>query len=238
MNPSLAHGSSKDTDEIAPSPVDFSKGMRGIYAHRLGENLEDEQKVAGYWQGLGFAVESLEGGNDRFSRWPDLRLLRNGNPVAYCEVKTLQRHRHHISILHEDRKVEERLQPSSAPVEERLSTDLVTAIRQLNYANADHALLNFVVLVNRDPESAPALLTKLFARQMPSSKRSLKARHESWTVEAIQDFRRKVDLCLWVDGLSGFSVTGYFVGNPSQREHVARLTGLGFEKLLPLEPAA
>jgi hypothetical protein len=218
--------------------VDFSKAMRGVYAHRMGENCEDEKRVADYWKGLGFAVESLESDNDRFSRQPDLRLLRNGKPVAYCEVKTIQRHRHHIRILHEDREIEERVELSAVPVEERLSTDLVTAIRQLNYANSDRTLLNFVVLVNRDPESSPALLAKLFAQRPPKSKRGLKAKHESWTVEAIQNFRREVDLCLWVDGLSNFSVTGYFVGNPSIREQVEGFTGLGLEKLLPLEPAA
>jgi hypothetical protein len=212
--------------------------MRGVYAHGIGENAEDEKRVTDYWRRLGFAVEPLESGHDTFSRLPDLRLLRNGKPVAYCEVKTMQRHCHHIHILHEERVIEERVEVSAKPVDERIATDLVTTIRQLNYANSDHSLLNFVVLVNRDPDATPALLAKLFARRPPVSKRGIKARHDSWTVEAIQDFRRKVDLCLWVDGLSGFSVTGYFVGNPSLREQVEGLTGLGVEKLLPLEPAA
>jgi hypothetical protein len=212
--------------------------MRGVYAHRMGENSEDEQRVASYWKELGFTVEFLESGNERFSCLPDLRLMRNGKLVAYCEVKTIQQHQYRVHILHEDREVEERVEVSSRSVEERMETDLVTAIRQLNYANSDRSLLNFAVLVNRDPEATPALLTKLFARRPPKSKRGLKAKHESWTLEAIQSFRRNVDLCLWIDGLSGFSVVGYFVGNPSLREQIERLTGLGLEKLIHLEPAA
>jgi hypothetical protein len=204
----------------------------------MGENLEDEQRVAGYWQGLGFVVQLLEPERDTFSRSPDMLLLRNGKPVAYCEVKTIRRHRHHIRILHDDREVEERVELSTAAVEDRLSTDLVTAVRQLNYANSDHALDNFAVFVNRDPEATPALLANLFDKRPPSSKRGLRAKHEAWTVEAIQDFRRKVDLFLWVDGLSGFSVTGYFAGKASFRQQVKEFTGLGLEKLLPLEPAA
>lgn len=238
MSPNLARGNSKEAGETIHPPVDLSKEMRGVYAHRMGESAEDEQRVASYWQGLGFAVESLESGRDTFSRLPDLRLSRNGKPVAYCEVKTIQRHRHHIRILHGEHEVEERVELSATSAEERLGTDLVTAIRQLNYANSDHSLLNLVVLVNRDLESTPTLLSKLFARQLPASKRGLQAKHDFWTVRSIQDFRSNVDLCLWVDGLSGFSVTGYFAGNPSLREQMAGFTGLSLEKLLPLEPAA
>lgn len=238
MSPSLARGSNNETDEIVLSPIEFTKAMRGVYAHRMGENAEDEQKVGDYWRRLGFAVEALESGRDRFSRLPDLRLLRNNKPVAYCEVKTMQRHCHHIRILDEERVIEERVEVNSQPVDERVATDLVTAIRQLNYANSDHTLLNFVVLVNRDAEATPALLAKLFGRKPPLSKRGIKAKHDSWTVNAIQAFRRNVDLCLWVDGLSGFSVTGYFVGNPSLQEQVEGIAGLGLEKRLPLEPSA
>jgi hypothetical protein len=238
MSPSLARSSSKEIDDASLPALDFSKAMRGVYAHRMGENFEDERRAAEFWQGLGFAVESIESANDRFSRRPDLLLLQHGKPVAYCEVKTIQPHRHHIRILHEDREVEERTELSAVSVEERLSTDLVTAIRQLNYVNLDHALLNFAVLVNRDPEATPTMLAKLFAKQPPVSRRTLQARRAAWMVQAIQDFRCKVDLCLWVDGLSGFSVIAHLVGSPSLRDKVEKLTGLGLENIPSLETAA
>ena len=237
MNRSLDHGKVDDDEIVLPS-FDPTKAMRGVFAHRRGEQPEDERRVAEFWKSRGFTVESLEGSRDLFSRLPDLRLSCDGQPFAYCEVKTVWRHATQFRILHEDRPVEERVELSAEPAEERLSTDLVTAIRQLNYTNSDHTLLNFVVLVNRDPEATPDLLAKLFAKRLPKSKRGLQAKHDSWTVKAIQDFRGKVDLCLWVDGLSGFSVIGYFVGNPSLREQVEGIAGLGLEKLLPLEPAA
>ena len=237
MNPSLDHGKVDDDEIVLPS-FDPAKAMRGVFAHRRGEQPEDERRVAEFWESRGFAVEPLEQSRDLFSRLPDLRLLRDGQLFAYCEVKTVWRHTREIRILHEDRPVEERLELSTVPAEERFSTDLVTAIRQLNYTNSDHTLMNFVVLVNRDPEATPALLAKLFAKRPPSSKRGLQDKQESWTVEAIQDFRCKVDLCLWIDGLAGFSVTGYFVGNPSLREQAAGIAGLDLDKLLLLEPAA
>jgi hypothetical protein len=240
MSPSLASGSSKETDETALPNVDLSKAMRGVHAHRMGENTEDEQSAANYWQGLGFAVEFLERGNDRFSRLPDLRLLRDGNPVAYCEVKTIQQHIRETHILHEEREVEVRVEWSSAPAEERLSTDLVTTIRQLNYENPDHSLLNFVVLVNRDPESAPELLTKLLAKQLPKAKRGIKAKHESWTVEAIQTFRRKVDLCLWVSPApeKRLAVEACLLFNPALFSFAEEITGQRRDKLISLDPAA
>jgi len=234
----LARSSNDETDEIALPPVDFSKALRGVHAHRRGEQPEDEQWVAEFWESRGFSVEKLERSRELRSQLPDLLLSRDGHPFAYCEVKTVWRHTTQFRILHEDGSVEERVELSAEPAEERLSTDLVTAIRQLNSTNSERTLRNFVVLVNRDPEATPALLAKLFARRLPVSKRGLKARHDSWTVDAIQDFRRKVDLCLWIDGLSGFSVTGYFVGNPSLQEQVEGIAGLGLEKRLPLEPAA
>jgi len=236
MSPSLDHG--KVEDEIVLPSFDPSKAMRGVFAHRQGEQPEDERRVVEFWESRGFAVESLEQSRDLRSRQPDLRLSFDGQPFAFCEVKTIWRHTTHISILHEDRPVEERVELSDLPAEERLSADIVTAIRQLNYANSDHALKNFVVLVNRDPESSPALLNKLFAKQPPTSRRSLQARRESWTVDAIQDFRRNVDLCFWVDGLSGFSVTGYFLGNPTFQKQVEKMVGIEDEKLIVLDPAA
>jgi hypothetical protein len=92
--------------------------------------------------------------------------------------------------------------------------------------------------VNRDPEAAPALIARLFAKPAPVSKRGLKAKRESWTVAALQEFRRRVDLCLWIEALSDFSVTSYYLSNPLLRDELERLTGLGLDTLIPMEPAA
>ena len=129
------------------SAVKDSKILRGAFVHRRGENAEDERRVAEYWRANGFMVEALEDPSERFSRLPDFRLYHEGQPWAYCEVKTVWRHSWTVRILHQDRPAEEHLEVSNKPVEERLSGDLVTAIRQLRSGNPGHALLNIVVLV-------------------------------------------------------------------------------------------
>jgi hypothetical protein len=214
--------------------------MRGVFAHRKGEVLQDELAVAAFWRKLGLEVERLEEENDRQSRLPDLLLSLDGAPFAYCEVKTMQKSSVSIRILHDDGTAEERNEWTTRTVEERLASDLTTAIQQLNYGNRDRRLPNFAVLVNRDPEASPATLHALFQRPLPKSPRSLKLKREAWIVDAIQDFRRNVEFCLWMepDVAGSLVLTAYFVRDP---ELIAKLRGtsqLDLDKLVSLECAA
>jgi hypothetical protein len=239
MNRNLNRGKKND-DDIVPSAFDHTKAMRGVFAHRQGEQTEDERRVAEFWQMRALEVESLEPARDLLSRQPDLRLSRGGQPFAYCEVKTVWRHTTSVRILHEDRPVEERVEVSRATVEERLTADLVTAIRQLHYANPDHALLNFVVLVNQDADATLDCLTSVLNRDLSMRGKGVAAKHAARTAEELEQFRRNVDLCLWAISAAkgGLHVEGCFLFNPSLRSFAEEISGLRGDKLISLEPAA
>ncbi|HWG18907.1 MAG TPA: hypothetical protein VG225_00155 [Terracidiphilus sp.] len=239
MNRSLNRDKADDGEIVLP-PFDPAKAMRGVFAHRQGEQPEDEKRAALFWESRGFAVEQLEPTRDLRSRKPDLRLTRNGAPFAYCEVKTVWRHTTRITILHDEQPVEERIEVSKATLEERLTTDLVTAIRQLRYANPDHTLLNFVVLVNRDAEATPGHLAAVLNRIPPVEGKGLMARRAAWTAEEIARFRREVDLCLWANSAEDgeLLIEGCYLFNPSLRSFAEEITGMRGDKVISLEPAA
>ncbi len=240
MSASLGKLQKHSGSESASSVSDAERPLRGVFVHRMGESAGDEKEVAALWRVHGLEPDALEGPAQRFSRLPDFRLMRDGVPWAYCEVKTLWRHCWTVNILHEDRPVEERRDTSSKPVDERIIGDLITASRQLQAGNSSHKLLNFVVLVNRDPEASPALLTQVLVRPIIRSGRSLKARRAAKLVEEVQAFRRCVDLCLWVTPAADgkLAIDACILFNPSLRSFAEEIAGLRGGKLISLEPAA
>ena len=240
MTPSLNEARTEHPEASGHRPASQSPILRGAFVHRMGENLDDERMAAKFWTSRGFEAESIEDSSDHFSRRPDLRLLRDGKPWAYCEVKTVWRHRWTVHILHEDRAEEMHTELSKKSVEERISGDLVTAARQLRAENSDHALLNIVLLINRDPDASLQILSRVLTAQPPKVRRSLKARHDAMLAEDVQQFRHTVDFCLWANAAEDreLAVEGYFLFNPGLRKIVGGLNGLGKDKLVSLEPAA
>ena len=214
--------------------------LRGVYVHRMGENAEDERRVAEFWRASGLEVEALEDPSERFSPRPDLRLSHDGKPWALCEVKTIWRHSWTVRVTHEDRPPEEHREISNLPVDERISGDLVTAARQLRAGNPDHVLLNFVVLVNRDPEVSISGLAGVFSMQPASGLRGLAARRAARLAKDVRDFRSDIDLCIWAtEQMDGkLALDGCFLFNPDLREQAKQIAGLGSAKLFTLEPAA
>ena len=209
--------------------------MRGAFTHRRGEQPEDERLAAEFWIDKGFAVER-EGARDLFSREPDLRLRRDGVSFAYCEVKTVWRHVTRTRIFHEDRSVEERSEFSKETVEERLTADLVTAARQLLYANPDHAVFNFVQLIIRDAEASPDQMAGVLRRLPTRDGTGLAAS----AAAELDKFRCNVDLCLWARPVANgkLLVERCFLFNPSLLSFAEEITGLRGDKLVSLEPAA
>jgi hypothetical protein len=145
-----------------------------------------------------------------------------------------------VSILHDDRPPEERVEQNRKPVVERIAGDLVTAARQLKAGNPDHGLLNIVVLVNRDPEASPSLLTQLFSAKPASRGRGLKARHDAHLADEVQSFRKNVDLCLWVSPAieDRLIVEACLLLNPNLLSFAEEITGQRRARLISLDPAA
>jgi hypothetical protein len=197
----------------------------------MGEDPDDERLAAQFWTHHGFIAESLEDATERFSRRPDLRLLRDDGPWAYCEVKTVWQHRRTIHILHSDGE-EVRTEPTGKSVEERVRGDLVTAYRQLNAENPGHTLLNLVLLVNRDSEASLPIVSQVLASEAAKDGRRLMARHEAMLGEEIQRFRKAVDLCLWTTPAAKgeLLVEGCFLFNPNLRSFAEEITGSGLTR--------
>ena len=242
MSPSLSKTNMSQNGEAASFSAGEPPVLRGVYAHRRGEVAADERCVAEFWRGRGFTVEAAEDAGERFSGKPDLLLSKDGAEWAWCEVKTVWQHHWTVRILdEEDRVMEERVEESSRPASERISADLVTALRQLKSGNPDHVLLNIVVFVNRDPEASFTLLTQMLARhELGSSARTLLARRAAMLAREIQEFRNCVDLCLWaVEQADGrLAVEGCLLFTTALREQLEALPGLDSAKQIILEPAA
>lgn len=213
--------------------------LRGAFVHRMGENLEDEHIAAKFWMLHGCAVEGIEDPSERFSRRPDLRLLRDGVPWAYCEVKTIWHHRWSVHILHQDHE-EVRTQLTDKSVEERILGDLVTAERQLRAENPEHAVVNVVLLVNRDSDASISVLSRVLTGKASGSRRSPEAHREGRLAEEVQRFRRNVDLCVWAVPAndSELLVEGCYLFNPSLLSFAEEIAGMRKERIISLEPAA
>ncbi|MGO9336170.1 MAG: hypothetical protein ACLPY1_01555 [Terracidiphilus sp.] len=214
--------------------------LRGVFVHRMGENAADERQVAEFWRERRLGVDAIEDPRQRFSKLPDLCLSYNGAPWAFCEVKTIARQSWKVRILHDGQPPEEYMEETSRSVIERLTGDLVTAARQLKAGNPDHALLNFVVLVNRDAEASPGLLANLFSAKRASAGRSLKARYVARLADELQSFRKTVDLCLWVNPIAEqrLNVEACLLLNPNLLSFAEEVTGLRGDKLISFDSAA
>jgi len=238
MSPNLNRAANRKRPSF--SAAGAGAPLRGVFVHRMGENAADERQVAEFWRAHRLGADAIENPGERYSRLPDLRLTYDGAPWAYCEVKTIARHSWKVRILHDGQPAEERVEESSKSVIERITGDLITAAGQLKAGNQDHALLNFVVLVNRDAEASPGLLTQLFSASAASQGSSLKARRENRLAEEVQGFRRTVDLCLWMNpGAEGqLTVEACLLLNPNLLSFAEEITGLRGDQLISLNPAA
>jgi hypothetical protein len=240
MNPNLNERVRRQVNGASFSSSATERHMRGHIQHRMGEDASDERAVAEFWRAHGLVVEALEDRTQKTSRNPDLLLSRDGAPWAVCEVKTIWRHSWKVRISHEECPAEEREELSSRPVGERLSGDLIAAIRQLNAGNPGHTLLNFVALVNFDPEATPMLLSQLLAQQAHPSARTVAARRAARLAQELQNFRRGVDLCLWARPVATRKIVieSCFLFNPALRSFAEEVSGLKGSRVVSLDPAA
>lgn len=240
MKPNLRSGAGESGRTSGTQMTRHSPILPGAFLHRRGEVQKDEQFVANFWRRSGMGVACIEDPKARYSRLPDLLLLRNGVPWAYCEVKTIWKHSWTVRILHDDRPAEVRREVTDKPVSNRLEGDLLTAVRQLHATNPNHSMLNIVVLVNRDPEASIDVFRKVLATRAPSSRQTLKARMDARAAKEIWQFQKEVDLCIWMSGLGAEdpSVEGYIQFGFGLRDLTQQITGLSSDKSITREPAA
>jgi hypothetical protein len=206
-----------------PADIDFRSGERGKYAHRFGEVERDEELAAQYLVGQGFQVARIE--EDRFAKTPDFRLLKDGKPVAYCEVKTFERD------VWLDRMLAEAPSGSLAggsrpdPIYNRISNAIHTAAKQLASANRDHGMLNILVLINRDKQAKYQDLVSVTTGEWDPLAGIHDKTHEQFSEGRIREEKSQIDLYVWLDACNDDppKLRGLFFGNYESRPTVCSL---------------
>jgi len=215
-----------------PPEVDFRRGERGKYAHLFGEEPLDEELVAQFLRDKGFDVEKI--GEDRFAKTPDFTLLREGNVVAYCEVKTFERD------VWLDKKLAE-AQPIALvggarpdPIYNRISNAIHTAARQLIGMNLNHEVLNILVMVNRDKQALYQDLVSVITGMWDPLAGIHDKTHEQFSEGRIREEKTKIDLYIWLDVFKDESLKlgGFFFGNYENRNKACSLFGLNPESVI------
>jgi hypothetical protein len=235
-----------DRDEDMHPEYDFSKGLRGVHAHRFSKLPSDEAFVLGYWQGQGFEVASYSKQEMRDGKTPDFRLSRGGKEVALCEVKSFQR----------DAWLEDQLKKAAPgelvgglrpdPTFNRISNAVHTAFKQFEGVNPDHRLLNILFLVNHDTGAGndASVSYKDLIRTLTGFEDPLNGRFDltcaQFSEGRISREKGRIDVYLWMDVTKQGSLgkVRYLFGNPDSRQMACDLLRLDPARIVEIPPAA
>ncbi|MGC9225088.1 MAG: hypothetical protein ACP5E2_14305 [Terracidiphilus sp.] len=228
-----------NSDDMRPE-YDFSKGVRGVHAHRFSKLSSDEALMLDYWRRKGFEARSFPKNEMRDMKTPDFRLSQAGREVALCEVKSFQR----------DTWLEEHMRDAgsgelvgglrSDPIYNRISNAVHTAAKQFTSVNSDHKLLNFLVLVNHDTSAKYQDLVSVLTGYWDPLHGVYEQTHTQFSEGRIRNEKTQIDLYLWLnihkDGT--LSKESLFFGNPETRLSVCELIGINPMKIKDILPAA
>jgi hypothetical protein len=181
--------------------------------------------VAAFLRDRGIESQRFDEREIPFSKTPDLKLYRQGELVAFCEVKTFQ----HDAWL--DRALEQAAPDELAgglrpdPIYNRISNAVHTAVRQLEAVNQRHEYLNFLVLVNRDKAAKAEDLTSVLTGYWDPLHGVFDKTHTAYSEGRIREEKRKIDLYLWMEPVKDGSLKErlYFFGNDGTRDRVCNL---------------
>ncbi len=236
---SVRNNSQSDEDEMRPE-YDFSRGLRGVHAHRFSKLSSDEALVLGYWQGKGFEVGGFSKADMRDLKTPDFRLSRNGVELALCEVKSYLR----------DEWLEAQLKDSAPgelvgglrpdPIFNRISNSVHTAFKQFDSVNSDHQLLNFLFLVNHDTSANPEDLDRVLTGYEDPLHGRFDPTCTQFSEGRIREEKRRIDLYVWMDYKSSDQIRlrRLFFGNMETRESVCNLLSIDHALIKNIPPAA
>jgi hypothetical protein len=223
-------------DEMRPE-YDFSRGLRGVHAHRFSKLSSDEALALGYWQGKGFEVAAFSKNEMRDSKTPDFRLSCGGVEVAFCEVKSFQRDLWLEDQLKNapDGEMVGGLRPD--PIFNRISNAVHTAYKQFDGVNSDHRLLNFLILVNHDSGAKPDDLDRVLTGYENPRIGLFEPTCAQFSEGLIREEKYKIDLYVWFN--SRINSQEYRVlGNPKTQERVCDLLKFDLARVKKLSPAA
>lgn len=239
MNQNSKSDLQNNDDDMRPE-YDFSRGLRGVHAHRFSKLSSDEALILGYWQGNGFEVGAFSNTERRSLKTPDFRLRREGADVAVCEVKSFLKDTWLDEQLKKaaDGELVGGLRPD--PIFNRISNAVHTAFKHFDSVNSDHKLFSFLVFVNHDSSAHPEDLDRVLTGFEDQLHGSLDQTCFQFSEGRIREEKRKIDLYVWFDFLKADSVhlRRLFFGNQETQTEVCELLGLDPERVKMVPPAA
>lgn len=134
--------SNHDDSEFDIPPASFQGAMRGRFAHLLGENPEDERRVSDMLREKGFQIEAGTAENAA-----DLSILKAGELLALCEIKTLQPQRWKNTRTGEIKPIES--STDRGAIRHRLRGLILSAERVLQ-TPAETTSASILIILNHD----------------------------------------------------------------------------------------
>ena len=235
MSPNAKPQSMND-DDMRPE-YDFSKGLRGVHAHRFSKLSSDEAFALGYWKKKGFDVASFAKNEMRDRKTPDFLLKRNDEEIALCEVKSFQKDAWLEEQLMESALGELVGGPRPDPIFNRISNAVHTAFQQFESVNPDHSLLNFLFLVNYDTSANSEDLDRVLTGYENPRMALFEPTCVHFCGGRIREEKYKIDLYVWFDGGID-SRAYYFLGNPETQNRVCDLLKIDLSRVKMFSPAA
>lgn len=159
----------------------------------------DEEKVKHYLEERGFTVERFSKTETRAGKKADFRVLRNGEFLFYCEVKSSP----------EDRWLDEQLDSAARgelaggarndPIFNRLTKDIHEAVKQFDAVNKDQRHPNVLALVNHDDMCGFSDLLGILTGNFYASDGTAHPIYRQFSHSRIKDEKGKVHLFIWLD---------------------------------------
>ncbi len=159
----------------------------------------DEEKVKRYLEERGVTVERFSKAEMRSGKTPDFRVLRNGEFIFYCEVKSSP----------EDRWLDEQLNNAAPgelvggarndPIFNRLTADIHEAVKQFDAVNKKQEYPNVLALVNHDDKCGFNDLLGILTGNFYANDGTVHPIYRQFSHGRIKEEKGRIHLFIWLD---------------------------------------
>ncbi len=158
----------------------------------------DEDRLSLYLENFELITKRFTKTEMRASKTPDFRVVRDGELIFFCEVKSSP----------PDRWLDEQLEAApdeiagglrSDPIFNRLSTDIHTAVKQLDAVNSDQMYPNVLALVNHDDMCGFNDLLGVLTGNFYGDDGSKYPIYQQFAQGRIKDEKHRIHLFIWLD---------------------------------------
>jgi hypothetical protein len=190
----------------------------------------DLNRVKRWLWKYGITTQRFTRGEMAASKTPDFRLLRDGEPVAYCEVKSPR-----------DEWLDDQLAEAGPwvivggvredPVANRVERNIRKAVEQFDAVNPDRRLPNILVFVNHDDSSSFGDLREVLTGHFFSGDGRRYPTMLHISEGRLAAVKRRADAYIWMDGRTG-TVEGFFFGEADVAHRDALCEWFGVDQTL------